>query len=191
MKAIAVIGSPRVKGNTERLAQQALDAIAAEEIETEIIRLAGLTIDPCNACNACRRDPGGCTIQDDFQAVYSKMVEADGIILASPVYFGSATANMKALMDRAGYVGRHDGDRFVRKVGGPMVVARRAGHNFTFAQLMFWFYICGFVIPGSTYWTIGFGRERGQVDEDSEALRTATNFGKNMAWLLKSLGGGK
>ncbi|MFH1484535.1 MAG: flavodoxin family protein [Chloroflexota bacterium] len=187
MKVVAVIGSPRVKGNTERLAQQALDAIAAEGIEMEIVRLAGLSIAPCNACMACHDGPD-CSIQDDFQAVFQKMVEADGIILASPVYFGSATANIKALMDRAGYVANHNGRLFDRKAGGPMVVARRAGQNFTYAQLMFWFAICGLVVPGSTYWNIAFGREPGQVAEDAEGLRTAANFGKNIAWLLKSLG---
>ncbi len=187
MKVVAVVGSPRVNGNTERLAQQALDAVAAEGIETEVIRLAGLEIAPCDACMACR-GTDMCSIQDDFQKVYPKLLEADGIILASPVYFGSATANIKALMDRAGYVARNNGDLFARKVGGPMVVARRAGHNFTYAQLMFWFTICGFVVPGSTYWNIAFGRQPGEVAGDEEGMRTATNFGRNIAWLVKSLG---
>lgn len=187
MRVVAVIGSPRVNGNTERLAQKALDAIAAEGIQTEVIRLAGLDIAPCDACMACRGN-AECSIQDDFQGVYDKLLEADGIILASPVYFGSATANIKALMDRAGYVARNNGDLFARKVGGPMVVARRAGQNFTYAQLMYWFMICGFVVPGSTYWNIAFGRQPGEVTGDSEGLETATNFGKNIAWLLKSLG---
>ncbi len=187
MKVIAIVGSPRVNGNTERFAQQALDAIAAEGIDTELIRLAGLDIAPCDACMACRGNPE-CSIEDDFQQVYPKMAEASGIILASPVYFGSATANIKALMDRAGYVGRNNGDLFARKVGGPMVVARRAGHNFTYAQLMYWFMICGFIVPGSTYWNIAFGRQPGDVVNDTEGMQTATNFGKNIAWLLKSLG---
>jgi len=186
MKVVAVVGSPRVNGNTERLAQQALDAIAAEGIETEVIRLAGLDIAPCNACMACRNKPE-CSIQDDFQSVYPRMLEADGIILASPVYFGSATANIKALMDRAGYVARNNGEPFTRKVGGPMVVARRAGHNFTYAQLMYWFMILGFVVPGSSYWNIAFGRQVGEVVNDSEGMQTATNFGRNIAWLLKTL----
>jgi multimeric flavodoxin WrbA len=187
MRVIAISGSPRPGGNTERLAQQALDAIAAEGIETELISLAGLTINPCDACMICSTSPD-CGIDDDFGPVYKKMVEASGIILASPVYFGSATANIKALMDRAGYVARHNGNLFDRKVGGPMVVARRAGQNFTFAQLMFWFQILGFVVPGSSYWNIAFGRQIGDVENDAEGMKTATNFGQNIAWLLKSLG---
>ncbi len=190
MKVIAIVGSPRVNGNTELLARRALDVIAAEGIETELVRLAGLDIAPCDACMACRGDDGDCSIQDDFQAVYAKMLAADGIILASPVYFGSATANIKALMDRAGYVAHAPGrDLFARKIGGPMVVARRAGHNFTFAQLMFWFTICGFVVPGSSYWNIAFGRQPGEVANDEEGMRTAENFARNVAWLVRSLRG--
>jgi multimeric flavodoxin WrbA len=187
MRVIAITGSPRSGGNTELLAQQALNAIAAEGIETELISLAGLAINPCDACMLCASSPE-CGIDDDFGPIYKKMVEASGIILASPVYFGSATANIKALMDRAGYVGRHNGNLFARKVGGPMVVARRAGQNFTFAQLMFWFQILGFVVPGSSYWNIAFGRQPGEVANDIEGMNTATDFGKNIAWLLKSLG---
>jgi multimeric flavodoxin WrbA len=187
MKVIAISGSPRSKGNTERLAQQALDAIAAEGVETELISLAGMTINPCDACMACASSPT-CSIEDDFGPVYKKMVEASGIIMASPVYFGSATANIKALMDRAGYVARHNGNLFARKVGGPMVVARRAGQNFTFAQLMFWYSILGFIVPGSSYWNIAFGRNQGEVANDKEGMETAANFGRNIAWLLKSLG---
>jgi multimeric flavodoxin WrbA len=187
MKVIAISGSPRAGGNTEMLAQRALEALAAEGIDTELISLAGLTINPCDACMLCASSPD-CGIDDDFGPVYKKMVEASGIILATPVYFGSATANIKALMDRAGYVSRHNGGLFARKVGGPMVVARRAGHNFTFAQLMFWFNILGFIVPGSSYWNIAFGRNPGEVVNDKEGMDTATNFGKNIAWLLKSLG---
>ncbi|MCL4535859.1 MAG: flavodoxin family protein [Bacteroidetes bacterium] len=187
MKVVAVIGSPRVNGNTEALARHALEAVAAEGIDTEIIRLAGLEVAPCDACMVCR-GTAQCSIQDEFQGVYDKMLAADGIILASPVYFGSATANIKAVMDRAGYVARNNGDLFARKVGGPLVVARRAGQNFTYAQLMYWFMICGFVVPGSTYWNIAFGRHPGDVAGDEEGMRTVANFGKNIAWLLKSLG---
>ena len=83
---------------------------------------------------------------------------------SSPVYFGSATALIKSLMERAGYISRLNGEPFTRKVGGPLVVARRAGHNFTMAQLTFWFQILGMVVPGSTYWNIAFGREKGEVE---------------------------
>ncbi len=185
MKAVGVVGSPRKNGNTEILTAHALKAIAEEGLDTELIRLAGLDIRPCNACMVCR-DGEQCPIGDDLFPVYTKMKEAEAIILASPVYFGSATALLKALMERTGYL---SGRRrvFAGKVGGPLVVARRAGQNFTFAQIMYWFHILGFFMPGSTYWNIAFGREKGEVEKDEEGMTTAWNFGKNIAFLVKKL----
>ncbi len=92
-------------------------------------------------------------------------------------------------MERTGYISRWNGAPFSGKVGGPLVVARRAGQNFTFAQLTLWFQILGFFIPGSTYWNIAFGREKGEVERDEEGLQTAWNFGKNMAFLVKKVRG--
>ncbi len=187
MKAIGIVGSPRKNGNTEILTEYTLKAIAEEGLDTELISLAGMDIRPCNACMVCRgEEEKPCPIDDDLLPIYDKMKEAEAIILASPVYYGSATALLKALMERTGYMG---GPRrvFARKVGGPLVVARRAGQNFTFAQLTLWFQILGFYVPGSTYWNIAFGREKGEVQKDEEGLNTAWNFGKNIALLVKKL----
>ncbi len=186
MKAVGIVGSPRKNGNTEILTQHTLKAIAEEGLDTELIRLAGLDIRPCNACMACRDEEEKCSIDDDLWPVYTRMKEADAIILASPVYYGSATALLKALMERSGYIGGHR-RVFAGKVGGPLVVARRAGQNFTFAQIMYWFHILGFFMPGSTYWNVAFGREKGEVIKDEEGLRTVWNFGKNIAFLVKKL----
>ncbi len=186
VRAIGIVGSPRKNGNTEVLTRHTLKAIAEEGLEIELIRLAGRDIRPCNACMVCKEEEK-CPIEDDFLPIYNKMKEADAIILASPVYQGSATALLKGLMERANYIGRHK-RVFAGKVGGPLVVARRAGQNFTMAQLMYWFHISGFFMPGSTYWNIAFGREKGEVEEDEEGLKTAWNFGKNIALLVKKLG---
>jgi multimeric flavodoxin WrbA len=184
MKVVAIVGSPRKNGNTEMLAAHTLKAIAEEGIETELISLAGKDIRPCNACMACA-EKEQCSIKDDLFPIYEKMKAAGGIILASPVYYGSCTALIKGLMERTGYISRHSNNAFKGKVGGPLVVARRAGHNFTIAQLDFWFHILGITVPGSTYWNIAFGREKGEVTKDEEGLRTAWNFGKNLAFTLK------
>ena len=186
MKAIAIVGSPRRGGNTEVFAGHALKAIAEEGIETELVSLAGVDIRPCNACMVCDKEET-CPIKDDLLPIYHKMKAADAIILASPVYFGSATALIKALMERAGYIAYHNDRVFEGKVGGAMVVARRAGKGFTFAQINFWFQIQGFYMPGSTYWNVGIGRNIGEVEKDEEGMRTAWNFGKNVAFLLKKL----
>jgi len=186
-KIIGIVGSPRVDGNTEYLVKAALtEAKNENEFETEIIRLAGKKINPCTACLACK-DEKRCIIEDDFDPIFKKMVAADGIVIGSPVYFGSATPEIKSLIDRAGYVSVYSGRLFENKVGGPVVVARRAGQNFTFAQLLFFFLHQGMIVPGSTYWNIGFGREKGKVKEDVEGIATARNFGKKMVWIINKL----
>ena len=185
MKAIGIVGSPRKNGNTEILTQHTLKAIEEEGLDIELIRLAGLDIQPCNACMVCQSEEQ-CPIEDDLFPLYTKLKEAEAVILASPVYFGSASALLKAFMERVGYIARPN-RAFAGKVGGPLVVARRAGQNFTFAQIMYWFHINGFFMPGSSYWNIAFGREKGEVNEDEEGLTTAWNFGKNVAFLMKKL----
>ncbi len=183
IRILGVVGSPRIGGNTEHLVSEALRAAVEEGAETELLRLADKKIQPCDACNACKTTKR-CTKRDDFKSVYDKMVAADGIILSSPVYFGSATPQIMALIDRAGYLSNRTGRPFENKVGGALVVARRAGQNFTFAQLLFFFLHQGMIVPGSTYWNIAFGKEKGEVGTDDEGMQTARNFGKKMVWLI-------
>lgn len=185
---VGVVGSPRVNGNTEILLSEALKTAAEDGAQTELIRLADKEIKPCDACFSCRQT-GECRIKDDFQEIFEKMVRADGIILASPVYFGSATPQIMALINRAGLVSGARGRIFENKVGGPLVVARRTGQNFTLAQLLFFFLQQGMIVPGSTYWNIAFGREKGDILRDEEGLRTARNFAKKMVWLIKKIKG--
>jgi multimeric flavodoxin WrbA len=186
MKVVAVVGSPRPQGNTELIAAYALKAIGEEGIETELVPLAGKDIRPCRACMACL-EKEECSIKDDLMPVYRKMRAADGIILASPVYFGSCTGLLKSLMERTGHLTYHNGRLFNGKVGGPLVVARRAGHNFTIAQIDLWYHILGMIEPGSSYWNIAFGNKKGEVSGDEEGLKTIWNFGKNIAYVLHKL----
>jgi multimeric flavodoxin WrbA len=186
MKAVAIIGSPRKHGNTEILAESALKALSEEGIETEIVSLAGKKIAGCIACMACTKQEK-CSQEDDLMPVYEKMKQADGIILASPVYYGSCTALLKGLMERTGFISRFNGERFKGKVGGPLVVARRAGQVFAVAEIDLWYHILGLTVPGSSYWNIAFGREIGEVSKDLEGIQTAYNFGKNMAFVMKKL----
>jgi multimeric flavodoxin WrbA len=185
MSVLAICGSPRPGGNTEIIARHTLKAIEEQGLSTEFISVAGLDIRGCNACLACRTGES-CPVKDDLLPVYQRMRAAEGIILATPVYFGSASAQIKALMDRAGYIARMNGNAFAGKIGGALVVARRAGHNFTFLQLVAWFTILDMVVPGSSYWTIAFGREKGEVASDREGMDAAYHFGQNMARLIKS-----
>jgi multimeric flavodoxin WrbA len=188
MKAVGIVGSPRKEGNTEILVAHCLKAIAAEGMETELIRLAGLKIAGCNACRYCFEHPDECSIEDDFQKVDKKMRDADIIIVGSPVYCGSATSLVKGLLERSSYMSRTSG-AYAGKVGGPITVARRAGQNFTFAELLFWFHINGMVNPGATYWNVAIGREKGEAAKDEEGMTTVWNFGNNCARVAKKLRG--
>lgn len=184
MKALGISGSPRKDGNTSMLVNHCLKAMAEEGIETELVSLAGLNITGCKYCGYCFEHPGECSTKDDAQPIIKKMLEADAIIVGSPVFYGSATALVKGLLERAGYSNR---GAYAGKVGGPVVVARRAGQNFTFMELMHWFHINRIINPGSTYWNVAFGREKGEVEKDEEGMNTIWNFGKNLAALLKKV----
>ena len=137
MKVLGVSGSPRSGGNTEIIVQTALDVLAEEGFATELLPLAGRPVKPCIACGGCSKVDQPSCVQEDpaFDGIIDKFIEADGILVGSPVYFGSATPQTMALLDRVGYVARQHGNFLRRKVGAAIVVARRAGQNFTFAQL--------------------------------------------------------
>jgi multimeric flavodoxin WrbA len=188
-KAVGICGSPRESGNTELLVKRCLDHLEANGIDIELITLRGKTIKPCGACGVCRKlQNGTCTIKDDdFQDVFDRMKAADILVVGSPVYFGSATPQTMALLDRAGYVSRSNNHLFSRKIGGPIVVARRAGQNFTYAQLLFWYMINDMIVPGSTYWTIAIGLQTGDAANDEEGLATVDRFAENLVWLSRQL----
>jgi multimeric flavodoxin WrbA len=188
LKVLAISGSPRAQGNTRLLLQEALKTLAEQGIETEYLSLHDKQILPCRACLQCAKEKNRCAQEDDFMPIYEAMAAADGLLVGSPVYFGSATPNLMALLDRAGYVARQGDNPFHRKVGSPIVVARRAGVNFTYAQLQFWFVIMGMFTPGSTYWPIAYGLKPGDAGGDAEGLKTMQNLAENMAWLLQKLG---
>ena len=116
-----------------------------------------------------------------------KMVEADGIILASPTYFTDVSTEMKALIDRTGYVARANDHMFQRKVGAAVVAARRAGAIHTFDTINHFFLISQMIVPGSSYWNIGMGLAPGDVKKDKEGFATMKTLGTNMAWLMKKL----
>ena len=186
MKALGISGSPRVDGNSMLITGHALTAMAEEGIETELISLAGLSILGCNACMACLKQER-CIIEDDLMPIYEKMKAADGIIIATPVYFGSATALVKGLIERTGYIVRNSGGTFRGKVGGPIVVARRGGLTFTLAQMNYWFQTMEFYMAGVARWNIAVGSGKGHVANDKEGMDGAWNLGKGLAYLMKAV----
>ena len=187
MKVVAFNGSGRKDGNTAMLIAEAFKPLQAAGIETEMIQLAGgKAIRGCTACYKCvENQDRRCIIENDVvNDCIEKMIEADGIILASPTYFADITAEMKALIDRAGVVTRTNGNLLVRKVGAAIVAVRRAGAIHAYDSINHFFLISQMIVPGSSYWNIGFGRSIGDVQDDAEGLGTMTDLGENMAWLL-------
>jgi multimeric flavodoxin WrbA len=184
VKVIGIVGSPRKDGNTNFLVSQALQAAFEEGAVTELIHLADKNIQPCDGCRKCR-ETKECHIKDDAIPLFDEFLKADGIIIGTPTYFGSATPQVKILIDRIGYLALAKGRPFENKIGGPLIVARRAGQNFTFAQLIYFFFIMGMIIPGVSYWTIAFGREKGEAQKDEEGVRVAREFGRKVAILAK------
>lgn len=189
MNVVAFNGSARRDGNTAILVRRVLEELEKEGIETELVQLAGERIRGCTACRGCvANQDGRCTIDDDVvNECIRKMVEADGIILASPTYFADVSAEMKALIDRAGFVARANGGLFRRKVGAAVVAVRRAGAIHAFDSINHFFFISEMVVPGSIYWNLGFGHAPGEVESDQEGIETMRVLGSNMAWLLKMI----
>jgi len=188
LKAIGIVGSPRI-GNTTFLVNESLKIIQGNGIETELVHLKGKEIKHCDGCLRCKKTLK-CAIQnDDFEPIFQKMKEADGIILGSPVYFGSATPQLVALLDRAAYVQRQTGAYFSGKIGGPIVVARRAGHNFTLAQLLLWYFINDMLVVGSTYWNIAVAGSAGKhdIEDDTEGIETIRHFAESMSRVMKKM----
>jgi multimeric flavodoxin WrbA len=190
MKVVAFNGSARKDGNTAILLNYALAELKKEGIDTELVQLAGKNVRGCTACRKCaekkdRRCSG--VTNDIVNECIEKMIEADAIVLGSPTYFSDVTAEMKALIDRAGFVARGNDDLFKKKVGAAVVAMRRAGAMHAFDSINHFFFINQMIVPGSSYWNVGIGRDIGDVEADAEGIQTMKTLGQNMAWLLKKL----
>jgi multimeric flavodoxin WrbA len=190
MKVLAINGSARQDGNTAALVGHVFKELEAEGIQTEMVQMAGQTIHGCIACYRCFENKNRrCAVAGDIaNDLIAKMLEADGLILASPTYFADVTAELKALIDRAGLVAKANEDMFRRKVGAAVVAVRRGGEIHAFDSINHFFLISQMIVPGSSYWNMGFGLQKGDVERDAEGLRTMATLGKNMAWLLKKTG---
>ncbi len=192
MKVLLVNGSPRSEGNTSKLIKLAAETLESEGIETEIVQVGGTMIRGCLSCYRCveLKDRQCSTKNDNFNAIFNKMLEADGMILASPTYFADITPELKALIDRSGFVSRVNGNLFRHKAGAAVVSLRRGGGIHAFDSINHLFQISSMFMVGSTYWNLGFGgREGNEVEKDNEGLENMRDLGKSMAYLLKKLHG--
>jgi multimeric flavodoxin WrbA len=190
-KVVAFNGSARKGGNTAILLRYVLKELENEGIDTELIELSGVKIHGCLSCRKCSENKNlRCSQTGDMGNAYiEKMEQADGVLLGSPTYVADISPEIKALMDRACLVSKANGGIFRRKVGAAVVAVRRAGAIHAFDALNHFFLISEMIVPGSSYWNIGIGREIGDVEKDEEGIQTMKALGRNMAWLLKKING--
>ena len=189
MKIVAFNGSPRKDGNTSKLIGHVFSELEKEGVETEMIQIGGNPVRGCIACMKCFENKNKrCIIENDIiNECIEKMVEADGIIFATPTYFADMSTEMKALIDRSGMVAIANDTLFKRKVGAAVVAVRRAGSIHAFDSINHFFTISQMIIPGSSYWNMGIGFAPGDVESDEEGLQTMQTLGQNMAWLIKKI----
>jgi multimeric flavodoxin WrbA len=190
MKVVAFNGSPRKEGNTSIAISTVFRELEKEGIQTEFVQLGGSDIRGCRACYKCFENKNSrCIQQDDLNSFVEKMIESEGIIIGSPTYFSNVSTEVKALIDRAGLVARANDHLLRRKVGAAVVAARRAGAAHVYSSINYFFGIGHMIMPGSSYWNLGFGRNPGEIVKDEEGMATFRDLGINMAWLLKKLYG--
>lgn len=191
MKAVAINGSPRKNGNTRLLLETVLAPLAEKGWETEIVQLGGKTIQGCRACFKCwEKQDKRCVFgdKDVFNEVFEKALSADALILGSPTYFADVSAEMKAFIDRAGFVSMANGCILAGRIGAAVVAVRRGGATHVFDTMNHLFFISQMVVPGSTYWNMGYGLEPGKVAGDEEALRNMRHLGRAIDWLGSAMG---
>lgn len=185
-KVVLINASPREKGNTELVLAACAEVLAETGLKPQILSLRGKTIASCRACAQCCPQ-GRCVVEDGANELFFTIKGARGLILGTPVYYGTARGDLMSFVQRLGMVSAHNGRFLDGMVGGPLAVARRGGHTATIQELLMVYFICGMIVPGSNYWNMVFGREKGAAAEDAEGLATARLFAANVAKVIKAL----
>ena len=187
MKVLIINGSPRVGGNTTIAVNEMVQVFEKEGIETEIVQVGNKDVRGCIACGNCSIK-GKCVFDDVVNELAPKFEEADGLVVATPVYYASANATLIATLDRLFYSTHFDK---TMKVGASVTVARRGGCSATFDELNKYFTICGMPVASSQYWNSVHGREPGDAEQDLEGLQTMRVLARNMTFLMKSIALGR
>lgn len=187
MKVIAFNGSPHPQGNTAQAIEIVFEELHKENIDTELIQLGGKKVFGCLGCRKCveLKNKHCIRTDDEMNDYIDKMVEADGIIIGSPVYTSNVTSEVKALIDRSNFVAKANDFMFRGKVGAPVVVATKAGATFAYSAINLMFGISQMITMGSIHWNLALGKMPGDIWNDEEGIRTFRVLGQNMAWLLK------
>ena len=192
MKVVLFNGSPRKEGVTNTALNLVMEELKAEEIDVELIWIGMDELQGCVACRQCRQNQDKkCAIKTDKMNEYiEKIIDADGIILGSPTYFADVPARLKALIERAGMVGKVNGDMYKHKVGASVVAVRRAGATHVFSSINYFFLINQIHVIGSNYWNLGVNPnviDPSDFKNDEEGIDTFRVLGRNMAYVLKKV----
>ena len=187
MKVLMINGSPRKDGNTAAALDEMKKVFEADGVEVEIVSIGSAAIRGCIACGTCSKK-GSCVFDDLVNETAPKLVEADGLVLATPVYYASANGSLISFLDRLFYSCSCDK---TMKVGAAVAVARRGGLTATFDELNKYFTISNMPVASSQYWNSVHGREPGQAEQDLEGLQTMRTLAKNMTFLMRSIALGK
>lgn len=183
MKVLILNGSPRKGGNTSIALDEMVKIFETDGIEAEVVQVGNKAVRGCIACGTCA-EKGKCVFDDVVNELAPKFQAADGLVIASPVYYGSANATLIACLDRLFYSTSFDK---TMKVGASVVVARRGGLSATFDELNKYFLISSMPVAASQYWNSVHGREPGQAAQDAEGLQTMRVLARNMAFLMKGI----
>lgn len=188
MKVLALNGSPRKNGNTAVLLEKVLSPLMEAGWETELVQIGGQKIHGCRGCQKClEKQDERCVFDDDIlNGILEKMLAADAMILGTPCYFSDMSAEMKALVDRAGYVAFVNGGLFQGKIGAAVVAAGSGGATHAFDSINHMFLMSRMLVPGSTFWNIGYGRDEKEVVSDERAMENMRHLGRAIAWLGKA-----
>ena len=186
MKVVAILGSPRKKGNTATGLQIMREEFEKQNIAFEVLNLGQQEIRGCIACNKCfEMQNNTCIIQDVTNKAIQKMTEADGIILTSPVYWSGIAGTIKCFLDRAFLVSTANGNLFRGKVGTAFVCARRTGGSQTLAGLYNYLTYSEMIVPTSNYWNVIHGEGLNEVLQDQEGIQILQVLARNMIWMLQ------
>ncbi len=187
MKVVGINGSARKDGNTATIIGKVFNELNKDGVETELIQLADYEIQPCRGCFACK-DRGNCVFANDgFAEIFNRMVEADGIILGSPVYSADVSAKMKAFLERSGAVVATNPGLLRHKVGASVAAVRRGGGMTTVDTMNHFMLNKEMIVVGSTYWNMVYGKTVGEVLNDEEGMANMRNLGENMRFILKRI----
>ncbi len=189
MKALAINGSPHKTGNTEILLREVLKPLDEAGWETECVHVGAGKVKGCIACYKCfeSRDKRCAVTNDALNGCLEKILEADAVIIGTPTYFSDVTAEIKGLIDRTGLVAVANGGLLYGKIGAAVVAVRRGGATHAFDSINHMFMISGVIVPGSSYWNMGYGLHPGEVSDDAEAMGNMRHLGQAIACVGKAM----